>query len=58
YAEIWVTPTLWPDFRRRELFEALLAFQERERRFGAVEPGDERDELPDATPGADRGKAP
>ena len=54
YAEIWVTPTLWPDFRRRELFEALLAFQERERRFGAVEPGDRHDELP----GADRGTAP
>jgi len=58
YAEIWVTPTLWPDFRRRELFEALLAFQERERRFGAVEPGGGRDELPDAAPGADRGTAP
>lgn len=54
YAEIWVTPTLWPDFRRRELFEALLAFQERERRFGAVEPGVGQDELP----GADRGTAP
>ncbi len=28
YAEIWVTPTLWPDFRRRDLFEAILAFQQ------------------------------
>ncbi len=37
YSEIWVTPTLWPDFRRRELFEALLAYQARERRFGAVQ---------------------
>ena len=27
YAEIWVTQTLWPDFRRRDLFEAILAFQ-------------------------------
>jgi undecaprenyl diphosphate synthase len=40
YAEIWVTPTLWPDFRRRHLFEAILEFQRRERRFGGVEPGD------------------
>ena len=37
YAEIWVTPVLWPDFRRRHLFEAILEFQSRERRFGGVE---------------------
>ncbi len=36
YAEIWVTPTLWPDFRRRDLYEAILAYQGRERRFGGV----------------------
>ena len=40
YAEIWVTPTLWPDFRKRHLFEAILEFQKRERRYGGViEPG-------------------
>jgi undecaprenyl diphosphate synthase len=38
YAEIWVTPVLWPDFRRRQLFEAILEFQRRERRFGGVDP--------------------
>jgi undecaprenyl diphosphate synthase len=38
YAEIWVTPTLWPDFRRRHLFEAILDYQRRERRFGGVHP--------------------
>jgi undecaprenyl diphosphate synthase len=38
YAEIWVTPTLWPDFRRRHLFEAILDFQRRERRYGGIEP--------------------
>jgi undecaprenyl diphosphate synthase len=38
YSEICVTPTLWPDFRRRHLFEAILEFQGRERRFGGVEP--------------------
>jgi undecaprenyl diphosphate synthase len=36
YAEIWVTPTLWPDFRKRHLFEAILDFQKRERRYGGV----------------------
>jgi len=36
YAEIWVTDTLWPDFRRRQLFEALLEFQQRERRYGGL----------------------
>ncbi|MBN2408335.1 MAG: isoprenyl transferase [Candidatus Aminicenantes bacterium] len=36
YSEIWITPVLWPDFRRREFLRALLDFQKRERRFGAV----------------------
>ncbi len=38
YSEIWVTPTLWPDFRRRHLFQGILEFQRRERRFGGVGP--------------------
>jgi undecaprenyl diphosphate synthase len=37
YTEIWVTPTLWPDFRRGELFQAILEYQRRERRYGGVE---------------------
>ena len=36
YAEIWVTDTLWPDFRRRHLFEAILAYQKRDRRYGGI----------------------
>ncbi|HLF55994.1 MAG TPA: isoprenyl transferase [Thermoanaerobaculia bacterium] len=36
YAEIWVTPVLWPDFRRRHLLEGIVEFQRRERRFGGV----------------------
>ncbi len=36
YSEIFVTPTLFPDFRRRDFFEAILDFQKRERRFGAI----------------------
>jgi undecaprenyl diphosphate synthase len=34
YAELYFTPKLWPDFRREDLFEAILDFQKRERRFG------------------------
>ena len=34
YSELYFTPTLWPDFRREHLYEALLDFQCRERRFG------------------------
>ena len=37
YAEIYITPTLWPDFRKEEYFSAIEAFQKRERRFGASE---------------------
>ena len=36
YAELVVTPTLWPDFRRSQLFEALEEYARRNRRFGAV----------------------
>jgi undecaprenyl diphosphate synthase len=36
YAEIYVTETLWPDFRRRHLLEAVLAYQKRERRYGGI----------------------
>jgi len=36
YAEIYVTRTLWPDFRRRHLVRALQAFAGRERRYGLI----------------------
>jgi undecaprenyl diphosphate synthase len=36
YSELYVTPVLWPDFRRPDLAEAIQAYQHRERRFGAV----------------------
>ena len=36
YSEIYVTPTLFPDFRRPDIFEAILEFQKRERRFGGI----------------------
>src|SRR5437870_2606639 len=37
YTEIYVTETLWPDFRRADLFEAIIEFQKRERRYGGIE---------------------
>jgi undecaprenyl diphosphate synthase len=37
YAEIFITDVLWPDFNRARLFEALLDFQGRERRYGGIE---------------------
>jgi undecaprenyl diphosphate synthase len=36
YAEIWVTDTLWPDFRKKDLLEAILAYQKRDRRYGGI----------------------
>jgi undecaprenyl diphosphate synthase len=36
YSEIYVTPTLFPDFRRGEIFKAILEYQSRDRRFGDV----------------------
>ena len=34
YTEMFITPTLWPDFRKENLYEAIWAYQQRERRFG------------------------
>jgi undecaprenyl diphosphate synthase len=36
YTELHITPVLWPDFSRRDLFAAILEYQSRERRFGKV----------------------
>jgi undecaprenyl diphosphate synthase len=36
YAELYVTPVLWPDFDREHLFDAILDYQRRDRRFGRV----------------------
>jgi len=36
YAEYYSTPTFWPDFDKQELYQALLAYSQRERRFGRV----------------------
>jgi undecaprenyl diphosphate synthase len=36
YAELWITETLWPDFDRRDFFQAVLDFQRRHRRYGGL----------------------
>jgi undecaprenyl diphosphate synthase len=36
YAELYVTETLWPDFTRRDLLQAILAYQKRDRRYGGL----------------------
>ena len=36
YAELHITPVLWPEFRREQFFEAIVDYQSRDRRFGAV----------------------
>jgi undecaprenyl diphosphate synthase len=39
YAELYVTETLWPDFTRTDLLEAVVAYQKRERRYGGLRTG-------------------
>ncbi len=36
YTELYITDVLWPDFRKEHLFDAIVAYQKRERRFGKV----------------------
>jgi len=37
YTELYFTPVLWPDFRKKHFFQAIVDYQRRERRFGKVE---------------------
>lgn len=45
YAELYVTETLWPDFRRADLLGAILDYQKRDRRFGGLGPAADANEL-------------
>lgn len=45
YSEIYVTDTLWPDFREDEFYHALIAYQQRERRFGRVPSSREKEPI-------------
>jgi undecaprenyl diphosphate synthase len=47
YSELYVTPTLWPDFREQEYLQALIEFQRRRRRFGRTD-----EQIVDALPSA------
>jgi len=40
YTELYITDTFWPVFRRRQLYEAICSYQNRERRFGRIRPTD------------------
>jgi undecaprenyl diphosphate synthase len=49
YSEIYITETLWPDFQRTDLLEAILDYQKRDRRFGGLSPSSrERPRLDEA----------
>jgi undecaprenyl diphosphate synthase len=39
YTEIWITPVFWPDFRMKHLFQAIVDYQKRDRRFGDIQSG-------------------
>lgn len=36
YTEIWFTETMWPDFRKKHLFQAIIDYQKRDRRYGGI----------------------
>jgi len=40
YTELWVTPVFWPDFQKKDLIQAILDYQKRERRFGGIIKGE------------------
>ncbi|MGF1671445.1 MAG: undecaprenyl diphosphate synthase family protein, partial [Balneolaceae bacterium] len=39
YSELHITQTYWPDFRRDELYKAIISFQKRDRRYGKLRNG-------------------
>ncbi|NDC41645.1 MAG: di-trans,poly-cis-decaprenylcistransferase, partial [Chitinophagia bacterium] len=48
YAELYFTPVHWPDFRKQNLYEALLDYQGRERRFGKTSEQIQKNAIPNA----------
>ena len=48
YAELYFTTTRWPDFRKEHLYEAILDYQQRERRFGKTSDQIQRETATDA----------
>jgi undecaprenyl diphosphate synthase len=51
YAEIYVTETLWPDFSRERLLEAIIDYQKRERRYGGLGKADKKSAASEKRPG-------
>ena len=47
YAELYVTETMWPDFTRTDLLQAVLEYQKRDRRYGGLSGGQAEDGDPD-----------
>ncbi|MFM7729177.1 MAG: undecaprenyl diphosphate synthase family protein, partial [Flavobacteriales bacterium] len=47
YAELYFTPTLWPDFREEDFYTAIVDFQSRERRFGKTSEQIASESIPD-----------
>jgi undecaprenyl diphosphate synthase len=43
YTELWVTPVFWPDFQKKDLIQAIVDYQKRERRFGGIITGEGTD---------------
>ncbi len=43
YTELWITPVLWPDFRKKHLLQAVIDYQKRDRRFGDVRSRDKEE---------------
>jgi undecaprenyl diphosphate synthase len=56
YAELYVTETLWPDFSRARLFEALIEYQKRERRYGGLGKVDKKSGAGEKSKTAKRGR--
>jgi undecaprenyl diphosphate synthase len=54
YTELWFTDILWPDFRRGELFRALIDYQGRRRRYGGLRERPDSTAAPDASTDSQR----
>ena len=51
YSELYFTPVLWPEFRKKDLYEAIIDYQGRERRFGKTSEQMKSENSPSHTPG-------
>ena len=47
YSELYVTETLWPDFKRVDLLKAVIEYQKRDRRFGGLSANPAQEQMPE-----------